>query len=533
MRREQTFTQQAEMPLVRRATLPVQNEKRGASRQTSADSSSRPAPHLIVNATPRDQAVSPDQKALAVQRALRNLHLLVRSERLYEKNHPSRLDSLDGAYDSLRDAAETLGGLEIRVERGGLVAPRISDAHLPDTRGEMQALAIDLQRAGIHNLAFSKKFHVGELDTLARLMKASLLRSEEPAEDQGNSWWPARLLEHRVEGISINTQTERRVDTVLASLIGALVAYGGHSPRETSDAPIKAPELDDMTATLRLLARLTPPLESARGLSAEEAARAIHGTMEEASRDCVRMLLSSVSQYAPRDAEQRLPYLLRLSENIILEFLSAEFSGGSVAPPSVRPAIDRFGDVIVEVGECSGPHSSQHLSSLAVTWATDTHREQLIDRFWLELPPREKSDVLRGPDVWCVPVAALRHTLGQLADAGADAPRREARNIVLNYARRIEHADPSARRSVAAGLNELSLIFESLWPNQLPEDLSRGAMKALDMEKAPETAALLAAFVESLGRIAVNRADYSGFETILTGLERVPQDKEHGHMTTL
>jgi len=31
-------------------------------------------------------------------------------------------------------------------------------------------------------------------------------------------------------------------------------------------------------------------------------------------------------------------------------------------------------------------------------------------------------------------------------------------------------------------------------------------MKALDVEKAPETAALLAAFVESLGRVAVSRA---------------------------
>src|SRR2546430_8058006 len=193
----------------------------------------------------------------------------------------------------------------------------------------------------------------------------------------------------------------------------------------------------------------------------------------------------------------------------------------------------RMSDVVVEAGGYSGPPSSQHLSSLAVTWATDTHREQLIDKFWLELPPREKSAVLRGPDVWCVPVAALRHTLGQLAEAGADAPRREARNIVLNYARRIEHAEASARRFVAAGLNELSPIIESLWPNQLPEDLSRGAMKDLDSEKSPETAALLAAFVESLGRIAVSRGDYSGFETILTGLERAPHDKEHDHMSAL
>ena len=72
----------------------------------------------------------------------------------------------------------------------------------------------------------------------------------------------------------------------------------------------------------------------------------------------------------------------------------------------------------------------------------------------------------------------------------------------MNYARRLEHLDASARRSVAAGLNELTSIIESLWPNQVPEDLSRGAMKALDNETAPETAGLLAAFVESLGRIA-------------------------------
>jgi hypothetical protein len=518
--------------LVVKATLPVVEAQRDPS-QSNPDLTPRTYLRQLATAVSRVPAVAMDHKGIGVQKALRNLHLLMRSERLYEKDHPRRLDSLDNAYDSIRSATETLGGLEIRVERGGLVAPRIGDAHLPDARGEMQALAVDLQRAGVHALVFSKKFHVGELDTLVRLVKASLLRSEEPANGGANGWWPARLLENRVEGISINTQTERRVDTVLASLIAALVAYGGHSPREAADAPIQAPGFDDLVACLRLLARLTPPLESARGLSPEEAARAIHGAMEEASRESVTMLLSSVSQYGPREGERPQPYLLRLSEHVIFEFLSAEFSSGSLTASSVRPTFYRLSDVMVEAGGYSGPHSSQHLSSLAVTWATDTHREHLIDRFWLELSPREKSAVLRGPDVWCVSVAALRHTLGQLADAGADAPRREARNIVLNYARRIDHADPSARRSVAAGLNELSSILESLWPNQLPEDLSRGAMKALDTEKSPETAALLAAFVESLGRIAVNRADYSGFETILTGLERVPQDKEHGHMAAL
>src|SRR5713226_82744 len=533
-RGERTANEQVEILLALRARLANPEVKHEApSPQASPNLTPRTSLRQLANAVARVPMGTMDHKAVEVQRALRHLHLLLRAERLYQKDHPLRLDSLDSAYDSLRDANEMMGGLEIRVERGGLVAPRLGDAHLPDARGEMQALAMDLQRAGIQALAFSNKFHVGELDTLARLVKASLLKSEEPANGGGNAWWPARLLENRVEGISINTQTERRVDTVLASLIGALVAYGGHSPRETTDAPIQAPDFDDLVASLRLLARLTPPLETARGLSPEEAARAIHGAMEEASRDSVCMLLSSVSQYSPREGERPQPYLLRLSENIIFEYLNAEFSSGSLTALSVKPTFYRLSDVIVEAGGYSGPHSSQHLSLLAVTWAADTHREQLIDRFWLELSPREKSAVLRGPDVWCVPVAALRHTLGQLADAGTDAPRREARNIVLNYARRIEHADPSARRSVAAGLNELSPIFESLWPNQLPEDLSRGAMKALDVEKSPETAALLAAFVEALGRIAVNRGDYAGFESILIGLERVPRDKEHSHMAAL
>ena len=515
-----------------RATIPADENERGGASEVQSDPAARHAVRPILKPSPVPFSPGNEQRAIEVQRALRNFHLLLRSERLYEKNHPGRLDRLDEAYDSLKQIAESLEGLEIRIERGGIVAPRIGDAHLPDARGEMQALAGDLHRAGIRSLVFSRKFHVGELDTLARLMSGSLLESKGPA-NEANAWWQASLLENRVEGISINTQGERKVDTVLASLIGALVAYGGHAQRDASDSPIKPPDFDDLVATLRLLGRLTPPLESARGLSPEEAARAIHGAMEEASRDSVRLLLSSVSQYAPRDGEEPLPYLLRLSENIIIEFLGAEFASGSLTPPSLKQAFHRFADVLVESGGYSGPHASQHLSSLAVTWSADKQREQLIDRFWLELPAREKSAVLRGPDVWSVPVRALRQTLGQLADAGADAPRREARSIVLNYARRLELPEASARRAVAAGLNELVPVIESLWPNQLPEDLSRGAMKALEAEAAPESAALLAAFVEALGRIAVTRGDYTGFESILNGLERAPRDKEHDHMTAL
>ncbi len=148
----------------------------------------------------------------------------------------------------------------------------------------------------------------------------------------------------------------------------------------------------------------------------------------------------------------------------------------------------------------------------------------MVARFWLDLPPREKSLVLRGSDLWCVPVIALRQTLATLADAGADAPRREARHIVLNYARRLEHLDPNARRAVAFGLMELSPILESLWPNQLPDDLTRAALQGLDTEQNAQTAITLANFLEWLSKMAASRADYEGFEAMLFALEGASQE---------
>jgi hypothetical protein len=221
--------------------------------------------------------------------------------------------------------------------------------------------------------------------------------------------------------------------------------------------------------------------------------------------------------------------------------LLAEFAAGSLTPVLVRPTFDRLGEMLVAAGKLSGAHSPNNQapspsvmsSSLATTWAAENYREKLVTRFWLELPPREKSLVLRGPDLWSVPVQALRQTLGNLANAGADAPRREARHIVLNYARRLEHEDPRARQAVTSGLNEFLPIIESLWPNQLPEDLSRAALAALQIEREPQTAAALATFIESLSHIAVVRGDYDGFEAMLLALEQSSKDFDYANLSVL
>jgi len=496
----------------------------------TVSASERRAPAPEAAALHRERPRQSDPRLYNVGQALRDLNLLLRAHRLYDPTHPRIIDNLDTAYDSLRRSAAELGGLEIRTERGGLVVPSVSDAHLPDVRGELHALAVDLQRADIQTLYFAAKFHVGELDTLAQLMKSTLLRSDEPTKRFGKGGWAAKLREHRVEGIQINTLTERRVDTVLASLIAALVAFGGNSPQENGDSPICAPQLEEINESLRLIGLLTPPMETARGLSPEEAARSIHGAMDQASRGTVRLLLSSMMQYAPLEGEAPQVYLLRLSQCIVLEFLTSEFATGTLASVAVRSRMNQFADVLVGAGVYRGPHASQHFSSLASVWATDTQREQMIERFWLELAPREKSGVLRGNDIWCVPITAIRQTLVQLMDVGVDAPRREARAILLNYVRRLDTEDPSARRIVAAGLAELTPLLESLWPNQLPEELSLLTLKTLTKERSPETSALLAGLLETLGRVCVSRGDFASFENVLIALEKLPRDAEHEHL---
>jgi len=481
----------------------------------------------------RDGSRAADPLQADAIQSLRDFLLLLRAHRLYSASHPRLQESLDAAYDSLRRSAADLGGLEIRPERGGIVVAKVSEAHLADARGEFHALAMELQRVSIQTLWFAPKFHVGELDTLIHLLKTSLLRSEESTRRNPISNWPDILRENRVEGIQINTLTERKVDTVLASLIAALVAYGGSSPLDNGDAPIQSPQLEQFNETLRLIGHLTPPMEAARGLSPEEAARAIHASMEQASKDTVRMLLASMTHYAPQEGELPQIYLRRLSQSLVLEYITSEFAAGALGPVAVRPMLYQLAGVLVDAGGYFGPHSSQHLSTLATSWANDAYREQLMERFWLELPPREKSAVMRGQDIWCVPISSIRQTLRQLVETGADAPRREARGILLNYARRLEHADGATRRIVAAGLGELTPLLESLWPNQLPEELSRGTLAALGKEQLPETCALLSAFLEALGRIAVMRGDFVGFENILIGLERVPHDAEHEYLFAL
>ncbi len=112
-----------------RSVLPMEPQRRAIRPKASV-----PIPE--VTAEPIALPTFPQTEPLGAEliRSLRALHLLLRSARLYDRQHPRLLQSLDGAYESLRSIVANRNGLEIRVERSGIVVPRLSETPLPDAR---------------------------------------------------------------------------------------------------------------------------------------------------------------------------------------------------------------------------------------------------------------------------------------------------------------------------------------------------------------------------------------------------------------
>jgi hypothetical protein len=481
---------------------------------------------------------------IAAAHCLRSFRVLLRSARFYQKNHPRLLESLEAAERDLRGALELLSPLVVGVEGGSLGVPMLQGRSLPDPRGELDSLAQELSRCGITSLVFLPETNLGELDILAHLLNDALLSAGAAAPQAHGRDWPTRLAAHHISGIRINVLIERHV-TVLASLVAALLAHSGAPQGPSAGPAVTSPgserarvgkdalTLEELTTALRLLARLTLRLKHAEQVSPQEAARAFHSALAEVDPAARTLLATAVADQPPREGEAPEHYISRLVDALVLQFVTEEFCAGRAAAPGLRGMFARLGLELAAAARFSGAAAADQDASLIGQWAGEAYAEKLCERFWAELPVREKSAVLRGPDAWCVPVAELRRYLEQLADAGSNAPGREAWFVLLSYARCLESEKGQARRTVATGLIELHPLLERLWPRQWPEELTRGVVRALGREASPGIAALLAAVTQNLARLALAKGDYAEFERILEALENAPRDDDHAHLAAL
>jgi PilZ domain-containing protein len=477
---------------------------------------------------------------------LEAFRILLRSSRLYQRNHPRWVESLNSAEHRLRDALAAEPSVQIRIERDTLTVAH-GDASTPhglpilDAHGDLKSLAEEFTRCGIASLEFLQTAHLGELDLLSQQI-VWVTRQRPISADLSAAMWTQWLRDAHVSGIRINVPAGRRDETVLATLVAVLLGYGGATDIAGTEDRASSPASREQTiAALGLVERLAE-LGAQRGATAEEAARRAHAVLGETERGAVALLARAVSiaprdvaanpsspavRGAQRDAHDSLPsFLNRAADHLILDFARRSLSEGRMQPAEISTLLS-------ELARVPGARSGAW-----VPLGSDEGRvAAIVERFWDTLPAHEKQRIMRGADAWCVPPAVLaRHLAPMLAaprGKRADAPEREARALLLAYAACLESEEPRARRAVAAGLGELDWQIAQLWPHEDAEGLAPLVVRALAREESPGISGLLAALTERLAKRSLEGRHYSEFDRILSALESAAHDSEQSHFSTL
>jgi len=465
---------------------------------------------------------------------LNSLRVLVGVARLYQRNHPRLMEIVQRTERQLRLALATESPLELIVERHGLALPKRDATHeqpLADPRGELRAFAEELLRSGITSLRFTSQTNVGELDQFAHQV-SQVPRATTPGDTASRKAWDNWLADQQIAGITLNVPLERRDSTLLASLVSAVLGYDdspGRSPQARAAAKLPPATFENMAATLRLLTNLAPAADRDPEAAADDFARQVHAALAAAEPAAVALIVHGVSHMTPRPAENLPAYLARMADALILDFVRQEFESGRVTPPEVLQLLAK-----IEQDRGETPAGERFTG---VAGRNEAHVAELCDRFWMRIPAREKARWLRSTAAWCVPAGVVARYLEPLANAAetrnAEAAGREARTVLLAYAKCLESPESKTRRVVAAGQAELASQIERLWPHPSAAEFGRGIVRALVMETSAGVAGLLSALTENLARIALTRHAHIEFEQMLETLETAPHDDEHAHITTL
>jgi hypothetical protein len=458
-----------------------------------------------------DVTASSNKMDQMVGRFLRSFHVLLRAVRLYQRNHPRMTESLEATDRNLRAVLAQVPALSIRIERDGLIATTreapSNHRALPDLRGELRTLAVELAGTGIASLVFLRRANLGELAQFAHAVDAasrSANRASTPRTATDRNWvvW---LAEHQISGIQINASVQRREDALLAVLLGAL---SGPEPADqaSDDGPLTS-TADQARAALHFLTSLMARLELAQD-SPQEAARAVRAQLAGADSHTLALLARAVRQDPPLEGDAQGPYLSRIADALAVEFARAEYLARRVGAGEVR-------DILAGLESRSGHNPAE-----------EARIEARVERFWSSLPAREKSRVLSGSDAWCLPVPILRAYLEPLLAAAehkrAEAAGGEARRALVAFTRCLQSEKEAVRRTVAAGLLEMSDLLPRLWPHAQLAGLATEIVAALVRESSMAVGVLLATATETLARLALERRCYAEFEEILSDLEKSP-----------
>ena len=486
-------------------------------------------------------------------RFVRSLHSLLVVSRIYEPAHPLVIDALEASTAQLRSSLDLAAPISLAADGKSL---SLSAANAPPvslgSASPMNSIAELFHERGLESLVFTAKTSAEDIEKLAKLLNDR--EKQKPG-------WPRLLTSRGVHAIRANVTLKQSPGETLASLVAALVAHGAsmhsvHSPVATASAT-----LDDLTAALRLVTRLEPVLSAAHKTAPKQTAETLHHALSDVEHRTLSLVLRVMAKLLVRDGETVDLYLARLAEALLIEtvvglFLAQRLAAREVralfttlagamaqaVPGATQPApspAQAFSPAIIRAARALLPnvdHGAGADASAETIAAIERYTDSLHEQFWEALPAREKSNVLRSPEAWCVPAPALRLYLERLAGdraAPSGTPVREARILLVSYASALTGEEARPRRTVAAGMLKLAPLVNMLWWRDTPAEIDRMAVRALRAEASPGIAAALAELVEALANAAIEREDFAEYETILATLETAARDPENTQIAPL
>jgi hypothetical protein len=488
-----------------------------------------------------------------VSRFVRSLQSLLVVSRIYEATHPLVTDALEGTVANLRQTLEIGAPLAIAAE-GAALKCRVGSVEslVLDTLQPATSLATVLRERGLESLVFSVKTSAEEIEKLARLLNER---------DNVKPAWPRLLSARGISAIRANVSLKQSAGETLATLVAALVAHGASPHVAVRVQDSAAATLDDLTAALRLLARLEPILTAAQKSAPKQTAETLHLALSDAEPRTLSLVLRVMARLLVRQDESADRYMARLAEALLVEtviglFLAQRLATREVralftalagamtqgipgaAPPPAGPA-QSFSPALVRAARALLPNVEEATGAAEPALAAaamERYSDSLHEQFWNALPAREKSSVLHSADAWCVPATALRSYLERLAGDRASpsgAPVREARSLLMSYAAALSGEEPRPRRTVASGLLGVMPLVNMLWWRDTPVELDRIAVRALIAETSPGISATLAELVNALANAAIEREDFHEYEQIVAALERAGRDAENSYVAPL
>lgn len=499
---------------------------------------------------------------LAVGKFARSLQVLLRAARLYQKNHPHVLESLETADSDLRAALDRVAPFELKLERARVI---FRGQPLSDPRSEVKKLVEHLHRRGVYSVVFSPQTHLGELGTMVQVLAASpLLNSDADTPD-----WIALFSDKRIHGIRFNQPlVEKKADSMLTTLVAAVLApnmsedaeAGRLASREASREAKKSAEdsgalvagvlasrlpaaeakafaveptpaepsvatLEDWALMVQVLSRIAQSLRDETVANPQQVLLTFRDAVSGSDRRVLSALAAGMTRNAPQAGEILAPYFSRLAEALAIEFAFEQYHQQLTALPELRALFLRLAR---ELGAAGG---LRPLRAGGAKWTDESYAERLHEMFWAELPAPTRVEVLRGPHVWCVPLATLKPHIEQLISSGNE---RQARALLLSYTRHLESAQSPVRLAIAGGLGELAPLVPVLWSvnGPGPHEMNHLVMGALLREVAPEVAGVLAGVADGLARLALERREFAELEKFVDSLEAARAPRSNGSART-